>query len=163
TVIDGDCGNRTKRAIQQFQDDQIFVDPRGSVCRAVAGATAGLVSPGDQTWRTLVAAVPAAFQDLRVLRGSKTVYLSADRAALNASINRVGLMVFQPVFRVSVISVITRMFDTHGIAVGVCRDGDRRTFQTQYELLTSGRNVTHAGPGESNHNFGQAVDLGFEG
>jgi hypothetical protein len=51
----------------------------------------------------------------------------------------------------------------HGIAIGVCRQGDRRTFQSQYDLLTSGRGVTNAGPGESNHNFGMAVDLGFAG
>jgi hypothetical protein len=60
------------------------------------------------------------------------------------------------------LNLINRIADTHGIAIGVCRDGDRRSFQLQYELLTSGRNVTRAGPGESNHNFGQGVDLGFE-
>jgi hypothetical protein len=61
-----------------------------------------------------------------------------------------------------VVTLLNRIHQRYGIAIGVCREGDRRTFQTQYELLTSGRNVTHAGPGESNHNFGQGVDLGFE-
>ena len=159
--IDGDCGNHTKAAIRRFQDDRVFVDPTGRSSRAVAGATPGLVRDGDVTWAKLIAALPAAFNDLRVLRGSKTVYVAAGSAALNASINHANQMTFQVAFRLNVISVMRRMFDTFGIAIDVCRDGDRRTFQTQYELLTSGRGVTHAGPGESNHNFGQAVDLGF--
>jgi hypothetical protein len=55
------------------------------------------------------------------------------------------------------------MHQLHGIAVGVCPQGDRRSFQAQYALLTQGTGVTNAGPGESNHNFGMATDLGFAG
>jgi peptidoglycan hydrolase-like protein with peptidoglycan-binding domain len=159
--IDGDCGNRTKAAIRRFQSDRVFVDPAGRACQAVAGATAGRVRDGDATYNKLIAAVPAAFNDLRVLRGSKTVYAAADAAALNASITHANQMTFQAAFRLNVIAVMRRMFERSGIVIDVCHNGDRRTFQTQYELLTSGRNVTRAGPGESNHNFGQAVDLGF--
>ena len=161
--IDGDCGNRTKAAIRQFQYDQVFVDPSGRASQAVPGATAGMVRDGDRTWTKLVAAVQPPFNDLRVLPGSKTVYAAADAAAVNASIGHAHQMTFQATFRLDVIAVMRRMLENFGIAIDVCRDGDRRTFQTQYELLISGRNVTRAGPGESNHNFGQAVDLGFAG
>lgn len=162
-AIDGDCGGRTKGAIRQFQYDQVFVGPDGRTSQAVPGATAGLISPGDVTWRKMLSAVPSQFKDLRVLSGSKTVYVAATQAQQNARSAATGQLTFQPAFAARVVSVINRVFNRHGVAIGVCRDGDRRTFQTQYELLTSGRRVTNAGPGESNHNFGQAVDLGFEG
>jgi len=162
-AIDGDCGDRTKGAIRQFQYDQVFVAPGGGQSRAVPGVIAGLVSPNDVTWEKMTAAVPSEFSDLRVLNDSKTVYVAATPAQRNARIGEVGRLTFQPTFRGSVVALINRIYDRHGVAIGVCRTGDRRTFQTQYELLTSGRGVTHAGPGESNHNFGQAVDLGFEG
>jgi peptidoglycan hydrolase-like protein with peptidoglycan-binding domain len=162
-VIDGDCGDRTKGAIRQFQYDQVFVAPGGGRSKAVPGVTAGLISPDDVTWREMTAAMPNEFNDLRVLNGSKTVYVAGTQAQRNARVDGVGRLTFQATFRGNVIALINRIYDRHGIAIGVCRTGDRRTFQTQYELLTSGRRVTNAGPGESNHNFGQAVDLGFEG
>lgn len=161
-AIDGDCGERTKGAIRQFQYDQVFVAPGGGRSQAVPGVTAGLISPNDVTWKKMTAAVPDGFTDLRVLNASKTVYVAATQAQRNARIADVGRLTFQPIFRRNVIALINGIYDRHGVAIGVCRAGDRRTFQTQYELLTSGRQVTNAGPGESNHNFGQAVDLGFE-
>jgi peptidoglycan hydrolase-like protein with peptidoglycan-binding domain len=162
-VIDGDCGERTRRAIRQFQNDRVFGDPVSGTSRSVQGATPGLVLPGDLTWRTLTEAVPAACRDLRVLPGSKTVYIAGAGAERDASTGRATRLTFAATFRSSLITLINRMYDNHRLVVSVCREGDRRTFQTQYELLTSGRNVTGAGPGESNHNFGQAADLGFEG
>ena len=162
-VIDGDCGDRTKRAIRQFQNDQVFVGPHRNTSAPVPGATAGRVVAGDPTWRQLLAAVPPEFGDLRVLEGSKTVYVAAMAADQAESINGISALTFQPTFRNQLVVLVGRIFNAYGIVCSVCRDGDRRTFQTQYDLLTSGRNVTHAGPGESNHNFGQAVDLGFRG
>ena len=55
----------------------------------VAGATAGQVRPGDTTWRKLTAAVPAGFEDLRVLQGSRIVYIAAtaQQAATTAAAN----------------------------------------------------------------------------
>jgi len=162
-VIDGDCGDKTKRALRQFQYDQVFVGAGGTTSSHVSGATAGRVVPGDLTWKKLVAAVPAELGDLRVLRGSKTVYVAATPADRTASANRIAGLTFETAFRTRITALVARIFDSFGIVCSVCRDGDRRTFQTQYELLTSGRKVTKAGPGESNHNFGQAVDLGFPG
>jgi len=73
---------------EQSHADQVFVDATGNVCPTVKGATAGLVGPGDETWKRLIAAVPKEFNDLRVPIASKTVYVagtSADRLASAAS------------------------------------------------------------------------------
>ena len=161
--IDGECGDRTNRALRQFQYDRVFVDASSRVSHSVDGAVAGRVAPGDVTWKKMLAAVPRESADLRVLAGGTAVYVAATSERRDAAVARVGGLTFQPRFRASVTAVINRVFEKHGIAISVCADGDRRTFDTQYGLLVSGRNVTHNGPGESNHNFGQAVDLGFDG
>lgn len=160
---DGVSGNGTISAIRDFQNHHVFVSPNGQQSAPNPNATAGLVRPNDATWAKLVEMVPAAFSDMRVLAGGKTVYVAATAAQLQAKIAAANALTFTQAFRTKVIACINRMHSLHGIAIGVCRQGDRRTFQTQYDLLTSGRNVTRAGPGESNHNFGMAVDLGFEG
>ena len=159
-AIDGDFGGNSKGALRQFQNDQVFVSADGRTSVAVAGAKEGLVVAGDPTWLKLVAAMPADFADMRVLTGSKTVYIPGTTAELSLARNLTGLT-FEAAFRAAVFRLITQVYDDTGIVVSVCEAGDRRDFQTQYDLLTSGRNVTDAGPGESNHNYGQAVDLGF--
>lgn len=154
---DGVCGNITKAAIRAFQRDF------GLQGAAIANATEGLVKLGDATWVKLLDKVNSDFSDMRVLPGATTVYLAATSAQLQAKLAAANALTFTPAFRTKVIACINRMHALYGIAVGVCPKGDRRTFQTQYELLTGGGGVTHAGPGESNHNFGMAVDLGFAG
>lgn len=154
---DGLCGDITKGAIRAFQADFGLQGP------ANPNVTAGLVKPGDATWAKLLEKVNSDVSDMRVLPGAKTVYLAATSAQLQARIAAANALTFTPAFRTKVIACIHRMHAVHGIAIGVCAKGDRRNFQTQYELLTGGGGVTHAGPGESNHNFGMAVDLGFAG
>jgi hypothetical protein len=162
-TIDGGYGGVTKAAIQQFQFDNVFVDAGGNASQSVSGATAGLVTPGDATWTKMIAAVPAEFADLRVLTGSKIVYVAALPALRAMRVASANQMTFEARFRSMVVTLIDRVFERYGIAAGVCRDGDRRTFQRQYELFLRGPAITSAGPGESNHNFGQAADMGFEG
>ena len=162
TSYDGGYGKKTKEAIENFQSDFVFVGPDGKSCEAVANATLGLISPGDATWTKLALAPPASLRDLRVLTSSKTVYVPGTVQELLASRLAVANATFEPGFRVKVVNLINRLYDCYGLVASVSRDGSRRTFQTQYDLLTSGREVTKAGPGESNHNFGQAVDLGFK-
>lgn len=163
TSYDGLIGNITKGAIRDFQADHVFVAPDGQQGAPNPQATAGLVSPGDATWAKLLENVDRDFADMRVLPGGKTAYIAATAAELDAKIAAVDTFTFIPAFRAKVVACIQRMHALHGIAIGVCPQGARRDFQTQYELFTSGRNVTRAGPGESNHNFGMAVDLGFAG
>ena len=162
-TYDGDCGKDTFAAIRAFQNDHVFVSAQQKQSINNPNATAGLVAPNDATWTQLLLKVPAEFSDLRVLSGGKTVYVAAKNSQREAKLSAVGGLTFAFEFRTRVVACINQMHALHGIAVGVCRDGDRRTFQTQYELLTSGRGVTRAGPGESNHNFGMAADIGFAG
>lgn len=149
---DGLIGDITKGAIRDFQADHVLPDP---------GTTAGLVRPGDATWAKLLEQVDRDFADMRVLRGGKTVYIAATAAELQVKIAAVDTFTFTPAFRAKVVACIKRMHSLHGIALGVCPKGDRRNFQTQFELFNQVPKVTGAGPGESNHNFGMAVDLGF--
>jgi hypothetical protein len=159
---DGNWGKDSPEALRQFQYDQVFVNADGTACQQVAGATDGRVNPGDSTWKKLAVAPPESSRDLRVLSGGKTVYVAAGRDQLAASLGRINSATFQPAFRALIVVLVNQIFARYGIAINVCRNGDRRTFQKQYEILTQpGPAVTHAGPGESNHNFGQAADLGF--
>lgn len=160
---DGDCGPATIAAIRDFQNLHVFVSADGRQSMPNPNATAGLVRPNDATWTKLLQQVPSDFADMRILAGGKKVYIAATAAQLQEKISAANALTFTDAFRIKVIACINQMHTLYGIAIGVCRDGSRRDFQTQYELVTSGRGVTNAGPGESNHNFGMAVDLGFEG
>ncbi len=162
-TYDGIYGKDTLAAIRSFQNDHVFVSAQLKQSVGNPNATAGLVVPNDATWTELLLKVPAEFSDLRVLTDGKTVYVAATDSQRDAMLAAVGGLTFAFEFRTRVVACINQMHALHGIAVGVCRDGDRRTFQTQYDLFTSGRGVTNAGPGESNHNFGMASDIGFAG
>jgi hypothetical protein len=160
---DGACGAITKAAIRAFQGDRVFVSAAGNTSVPNPMATAGLVRLGDATWAQLLARVPPEFVNLRVLPGGRVVYVQATAQELQTKLMASMSLTFAPAFGLKVRNCINRMHQLHGIAVGVCPQGDRRTFQAQYALLTGGGNVTHAGPGESNHNFGMATDIGFGG
>ena len=160
---DGACGAITKAAIHAFQGDHVFVSAAGNASAPNPLASAGQVRPGDATWAQLLARVLPEFVNLRVLPGGRVVYVEATAQELQTKLAALALLTFAPAFGAKVRNCINRMHQVHGIAVGVCPQGDRRTFQAQYALLTGGTNVTHAGPGESNHNFGTATDIGFAG
>ena len=160
---DGACGGITKAAIRAFQGDRVFVSAAGNASVPNPKATPGLVLPGDATWAQLLAQVPPEFVNLRVLPGGRVVYVEATAQELQTKLMSLAPLTFAPFFGVKVRNCVNRMYQLHGIVVGVCPQGDRRTFQAQYALLTGGGNVTRAGPGESNHNFGMAADLGFGG
>jgi hypothetical protein len=159
---DGTAGAGTTAAIKAFQADHVFVSATGDVA-ANPGATDGQVKPKDATWTKLLEKVPSDFADMRVLKGGKTVYVAATSSELQAKLTACASKTFTTTFRAKVTATMNLMHTQHGVAIGVCPQGDRRTFQAQYVLRTSGRGVTNAGPGESNHNFGMAVDLGLSG
>ena len=181
---DGDCGNKTIAAIKAFQDDQVWnpAAPKppaapplfspmsfaAKTATAVAAAPVpfvkpGLIEPDDATWKALVAQTPPEFQDLRALPGGKIAYIAGTENQRQASVTAALAETFVEEFRQKVILCINAMHKNHGIVISVCAAGARRDFATQDGLLNNGQNVTHAGPGESNHNFGMAVDMGFKG
>jgi hypothetical protein len=167
---DGICGNATVAAIRDFQADHF---PKAPASTLPAGVTSwiqtmlspkpGLVEPNDVTWQKLVEKAPPDFSDLRVLDGGKTVYLAQGANRLHDQLADAGAFTFRPEFTKKVVACITAMHRLTGIALGVCDAGARRTFQKQMNLLGGGGGVTSAGPGESFHNWGFAVDLGFDG
>ncbi len=162
-TYDGDWGGETNRALRAFQNDNVFVSAAGNQSAANPNATPGQVKPLDATWTKLLAKVNPDFANLRVLPGGKIVYQEATPGELQGRLGDANGMTFQPTFRTKVSACINQIHQAHGIAVGVCPEGDRRTFQAQYALYLKVPKVTNAGPGESNHNFGMGVDLGFRG
>ena len=160
---DGVCGNGTINAIKAFQTDHVFVSTATQQSVPNPNATAGQVKPGDATWTQMLAKVATDFANLGVLTSGKIVYVQATDAERLAKIAAVGTLTFTAAFGTKVRACINQMYALHGIAIGVCVDGDRRAFQRQYELLQRVPSVTNAGPGESNHNFGMATDIGFAG
>lgn len=171
---DGVCGGATKDAIRAFQSDNgLTKDNQPAPGSAPAwgfqlsllapGVKPGLVEPNDATWQKLLEKVPPDFADLRVLAGGKTVYVAATANQVQQRIAAAGALTFQPAFLQKVVICLNGVYELYGIAVGVCPQGDRRDFGTQDIILNKADGSTHAGPGESNHNFGMAVDLGFKG
>jgi peptidoglycan hydrolase-like protein with peptidoglycan-binding domain len=151
---DGAFGKGTGDAITAFQTDRKL---------SGAGVTPGQVAPGDATFGALAAALPTGFADLRVLPAGKLVYLGATQAELSNRLTQAAGETFSATFRPKVTATNRKLFADNGIAVGVDDDGGRRTLERQRVIRARIPKVTNTVPGESNHNFGGAVDLGFKG
>lgn len=150
--IDGGYGNQTQGAINAFQ---------ATNAADAAPAPAGVVLPGGATMAAINAALPANRTDLRVLPGQRTVYIgrpAADATAAAATIRtHVGL---RQNFRMRAADLVTAFHATHGLVLSITNNGARRTFAEQAAISPP---ASYAGPGESNHQYGNAVDLGFNG
>ena len=168
---DGKYGNHTKGAIVKFQTDQGLLKPpakpaAGAPPPAAAAGPAekeGLVAKGSDTLAKLVAAIPAGYKEMRIIENTSTVYFpgtEADSKASAAAIN--GTQDLETQFRGKVASLVTKMFETHKIVLWVTGSGGHRSFEEQFQIFVKNQ-TTKAGPGESNHNFGRAVDIGFNG
>lgn len=160
---DGAAGPATTAAIKAFQADHLMVLNAAKQSVLAPSATLGQVKPSDATWAKLLTEVPAEFANLRVLSGGKIVYVQATAAELQGKISAANGLTFTATFRTKVIACINKMHADYGIAVGVCPKGDRRTFQAQFQIRRDTPANTKAGPGESNHNYGMATDIGFAG
>src|SRR5262249_1604390 len=97
-------------------------------------------------------------------------YVAGSPDAAKASSQAVtSLTNLVPVFAGKVGQLIDRMYDKHKLVLSVAgKSGGPRTFQEQLDIWNSvnpksGKSPTQAGPGEGNHNFGLAVDLGTRG
>jgi hypothetical protein len=151
---DGVYGNSTKGAITRFQAEHKLVPPTGGAEKL------GQIAAAGPTNQALSGLLPAAYADLRILTNSKTVYLPSDAADAKTSRKEISTyQEFETAFRGKVGDLVNEMFDVHKVALWVqASKGWRRTFAEQAD---PGLN-TKAGPGESNHNFGRAADLGFK-
>jgi hypothetical protein len=179
---DGAYGNVTKQAIIAFQKDQKLIaadkaPPAGGQAKGpiavkgpapVAAAAAkvvtekeGFVAPAGPTMQKLNAMLPATYAGIRVIADTKVVYWPGLASGATDSAKAIrsdgGL---QPDFRENVAKLVELMHERHGVVLSLPPTGGLRTFQKQYELATQPNPPTGAGPGESNHNFGLAVDIG---
>jgi hypothetical protein len=164
TDYDGKPGPATKAAITAFQTDQNLIAKPGAA-KADAGALekAGYVGKGSATLAKLVAALPADFKDMMIIENTSTVYLPGSEADAKASVTSINATAdIDPAFRGKVAQLVNLMYSTHKIVLSVTGSGGHRTFQKQYEMQLQSPGSTKAGPGESNHNFGRAVDIGFK-
>ena len=157
---DGIYGGQTKAAIIAFQTDHKLAaapgkEPApGQDQHAVAG-------PNGATIKKLVSMLPATHAKLQIIENTKTVYLEGEAADATASQGKIAAHPeLEVTFRANVAKLVELMFKTHKIVLSVAPLGTRRTFAEQAALDPS---VTKAGPGESNHNFGRAVDIGPNG
>lgn len=149
---DGSYGKLTKDAIIKFQNDYKLVHAK-SVDKP------GKIMPNGETLNKLNASLPQAYKSMLIIPDTKTVYLAgsaADAAASKTAIT--GKQDLDATFRTSVGQLVQNMYNQHKIVLKVTNSGWRRTFADQAAITN-----TKAGPGESNHNFGRAVDLGFRG
>jgi hypothetical protein len=169
-AYDGICGTRTLDAISRFKSDHQLGPTPITAAASIGPQRSSFVGPpapgpapidnNSQTWRDMVAALPSEYKGARIIPGTLTVYLemsAADAAASASSIAADSQL--DAAFRQKIRQLVDRMQQLHGIALtSPPADGRRRTFQQQANLSAA---VTGAGPGESNHQFGQAVDIGF--
>lgn len=149
---DGVYGKQTSTAISEFQNGYKLVG-KNSVDKA------GKVVPNGETIKKLNAMLPANYKSMRIIANTKTVYLAGDaKEAVLSKLAVTGNANIQTNFKTNVGKLIQTMFEQHKIVLRVTKTGFRRTFAEQAALTK-----TNAGPGESNHNFGRAVDIGFKG
>ena len=125
----------------------------------------GAIRPGWPTMRALSDLLPPDYKGMRTAEGSHLVYwagsakAAADSATAIASDTRLN----QP-FREKVADLVQKMFDSYEIVLAPASGSNPlRTFQDQYKIRSEHPERTQAGPGESNHNYGQAIDIGFVG
>ena len=152
---DGSYGAGTKDAVVAFQKDHAKVIQAGQPGKEKEG----VVAVGGATLATLAAALPATHKELRIIPNTKTVYLEAaggDAVTSAAAIRNDGE--FEATFRTRLASLVDSMYAEHRIVLWITPTGRRRTFAQQ-----AAETKTNAGPGESNHNFGRASDIGFRG
>jgi len=131
------------------------------------------VWPNSVTLRKLTEALPNTHKHMRILKNTKTVYLSDTPARLATAV-AASVAQVKPGKRLNrtfcgrVHTLIKRMSQTHGIVLWVARrSGFGRTFEEQAKLrarlIKNNPRAVVGRPGESFHNYGRAVDIGFRG
>jgi hypothetical protein len=123
----------------------------------------GVIKPGGATMDALNDLLPASHKGIRTAPGAHLVYWSGSAQASAASAAAIAAETrLNEDFRKKVANVVTLMFNKYELVLSLAgKIGGPRTFQEQFVQRRDKPNTTKAGPGESNHNFGQGVDLGF--
>ncbi len=155
----GSIDAATNTALTAFQKDQKIAlpDAKAAATAGPAAEKSGFVKTGSITFAKMAGALPAKYVEMRAIANTTTVYLPAKTEEATASSSLIASKAdLDATFRVKVAAVVDTMYQRNKIALGVVGPGWRRSFALQFAQTKTG-----AGPGESNHNFGRAVDLGF--
>jgi hypothetical protein len=152
---DGPYGKATKDAITAFQNDNTDRIKPGQLGKEKLG----VVDPGAATIVTLSTALPATHKNLRIIPGTNLVYLEGSQGDAQASASSIrNDAEFESTFKDLLARLVDSMYAEHKIVLKITPTGRRRTFAHQ-----AAETSTFAGPGESNHNYGRAADIGFKG
>lgn len=152
----------TFNAIKAFQADH----------KTKAGPPAeldGQIVLNGKTFSKMVELLPNSHKDMRSLEGFSLVYLpGTPLEATQAAARVTSDPNFTSEFKGKLATLINTFYQQHGIVLSVNPDwanGGFRTFEQQRKLMDKldkkGKPVTYAGPGESNHNWGNGADVGF--
>lgn len=158
-----------KAAITAFQKDYKLIDVKQAAPEAQKAPLKaaqpfaekeGVLAPNSKSLDALVAKLPPDYKDIRIIPGTKTIYVPGNgaKAALTAAAIR-NQKELNPDFREKVAQLVETVFKEHKIVLGIPSDGWRRDFQGQAAVNPA---ATGAGPGESAHQFGRSVDIGFQ-
>lgn len=152
----------TFNAIKAFQEDH----------KTKAGPPVeqeGKIELNGKTFAKMVELLPASHKDIRSLENFPVVYLpGTPTEATQAAARVTSDPKFTSEFKGKLAALINSFYLQHGIVLSVNPDwanGGFRTFAEQRALMDrlddDGDPVTRAGPGESNHNWGNGADVGF--
>lgn len=149
---DGTYAITTKTAITKFQNDYKLVTDKGI-------DKTGKIMPNGETLKKMNALLPQSHKTMRIITNTKTVYIAGSTADATSSKTAItGKQELDTDFRTKIGNLVQGMYDQHKIVLKVTGSGWARTFAEQRAMTN-----TQAGPGESYHNFGRAVDIGFNG
>lgn len=155
---DGIYGKDTKGAITAFQQDNKII-PADPIQAVAMADKLGFINKNGPTMAAINKLLPDSHKNVTIIANTKTVYLAGD--AKEAAASALSLRAdnnLDPNFRSNVAQLVDEMYKTHKIVLTTTSDGRRRSFAEQAPIVPPN---SYSGPGESNHQYGRAVDIGF--
>jgi len=160
-TYDGGIGPITRTAIKDFQDahNLLTAPPGGNVTDQDT-----VMMPGGETIKKLSDMLPNAYKKIRIVQNTRTVYIEGNPQHKTQSINEInGDARLTVAFKQNVVQLINQMYTTHKIPLMLGGEGGGRSFANQFAVKQAAvaNGSRAANPGESNHNYGSAVDIGY--
>lgn len=126
----------------------------------------GLIELTGKTFAKLVeeaVKVTPEFARLRGIPGTKALYLEGTAIDLQTRKKEIDDSGLEATFKKNVLALVDAVFNTHKIVLGGwnTKDSFLRTFADQHKSLKDGSSPAH--PGESLHQYGRAIDVGWRG
>ncbi len=188
SAYDGKCDSRTITAIRAFQKDfhtAVFdslhgfgglrpslpgfenqhgllgLRPQLPDPRKVNADLCGVVRPFGPTLAELRWRLPATHKTIRTAKGATLVYWAgSSESGLKSAESIEKDAQLNTEFRTRIGKLVRTMFDRYELVLNVPKGCGYRTFQNERDISSAN---TQAGPGTSYHNFGMAVDIGYNG